>query len=122
MTDTKELRRLAEAATPGEWYRHYTKIYIQHPMFNAPRLKEPRGVVATAKEFHQSTQGEQNAAYIAAANPATILALLDRLDAAERVCELNYRIINGNHQDSIKETIAMYQAMAQWRKQKEAAG
>jgi hypothetical protein len=77
MTPLDKLRALAEAATPGPWA---TK---------APR-NLPRGVIAAgsmqvADAFNDThwtdEQCERNAAFIAAANPQTVLKLLDERDA-----------------------------------------
>ena len=76
--DTERLRELAEKATPGEW--HASEI-----------LGEPGARVVTVGDYSliaTDPQGypvwsERDAAYVAAANPQTILALLDRLAAAE---------------------------------------
>lgn len=82
MIDINELRKLAQAATPGPWIN-----YGRQP--NAPGA--PHSAVAAKTllarvyseaygDFYQETA---NAAFIAAANPAAITELLDRLEAAE---------------------------------------
>lgn len=78
-TTCKRLRELAEKATQGPWETEYdnhgnggfSEWYNVGPKTGRPRVAEVHS-------------GEANAAYIAAANPATILALLDRLEQAER--------------------------------------
>ena len=85
--DTNELRRLAQAATPGPWW--VNQGGLNHGF--------DRGVVEiNAKEWHAlagawavngakpSEEGAANAEFIAAANPAVINELLDRLEAAEK--------------------------------------
>ena len=76
MTDD-ELRRLAEAATPGPW-----KVERDDP---SPDVHDATGsVIATTMHSDLSRMEDgHNAAFIAAANPAAVLALLDRLRAAE---------------------------------------
>ena len=80
MTDREELRKLAEAATPGPW-----DCYRPHPNYRAYSVDRvmPGGYlgedVATTGDVH----AEKNGAYIAAANPAAVLDLLDQLNAAE---------------------------------------
>lgn len=61
MTDYADLRRLAEAATPGPWFDDYGKIGAGDSGIG---------------EMDRS----DDAAYIAAASPDVVLALLDRLD------------------------------------------
>lgn len=67
-TDRAELRRKAEAATPGPW-------------------EIGDGCVQSTLDGHPLVtvgQCDEDEQYIAAANPAAVLALLDQLDAAER--------------------------------------
>lgn len=86
--DLAALRKVAEAATPGPW-RH-----PDHGSVFAADSEQPDGThVAVARcgdEWVPSgglmcwRQAKANATHIAAFNPAVALALLDRLDAAER--------------------------------------
>jgi len=69
------LRELAEAATPGEWRYDYEVGFCGELVSSTER------VLATFADEPDAA----DAAHIAAANPSTILALLDRLEAAERV-------------------------------------
>ena len=78
MTD-QDLRRLAEAATPGEW---------------APAIPSGAGMAYVQAVRHGELRGEvaaclydADARHISAASPATVLALLDRVEAAERAKE-----------------------------------
>lgn len=87
--DHNELRALALAATPGPWKAQQRNkqeaIYIVGPDCTPP----------ACHAFYAN-----NAAYIAAANPATVLALLDDLEAAHaarreaqaRVAELTEQV------------------------------
>ena len=72
MIDTNELRKLCTSATPGPWY-------ISAPSEQAVwyDIKDRRYLIAdTSNGFTD----DGNAEYIAAVNPATVLALLDELD------------------------------------------
>lgn len=83
------LREAAEKATPGPWYVH-----------DKPCEDGNYGIDTSDKEFlaeavvwwgfaRQSIWREEDAKFIAAANPATMLALLDELEAAgKRIAEL----------------------------------
>ncbi|WP_277963879.1 ead/Ea22-like family protein [Pseudomonas sp. RIT-To-2] len=74
MTDYTELKRLAEAATPGPWQTEQAYPIVQ-PAYPA------RGSIASALIW-------QDAHFIAAANPAAILALIaenERLAAQVRL-------------------------------------
>ena len=102
MININELRQLAQAATPGPWVAKNVsgaglEIHMSHPVY--PDKEWPafgtdsafckKGLVSyeTWTQFpHEvrDVQQSKNAEYIAAANPATISALLDRLEAAEK--------------------------------------
>ncbi|HBL9065104.1 ead/Ea22-like family protein [Enterobacter hormaechei] len=87
--DKSALREAAEKATPGPWYVH-----------DKPCEDGNYGIDTSDKEFlaeavvwwgfaRQSIWREEDAKHIAAANPATVLALLDELEAAEkRIAEM----------------------------------
>ena len=95
----KELRRLAEAATQGKWeakleqgpYPNWYLIYsekVEPPLIvQVLRGSSWAGLASHADYFSEKTPRDvaahANAAYIAAANPAAILSLLDRLEKAE---------------------------------------
>jgi hypothetical protein len=64
MTDFDELRRLAQAATPSKWYRNSGLIWGD----------DDRVVTDTRNLSHD------DAVFIAAANPVTVIALLDDRD------------------------------------------
>lgn len=79
MIDINELRRLTQAATPGPW--HATKSVETNSWAvwsDTTRLMELRPT-KTVDMYRVSN----TAAFIAAANPAAINELLDRLEAAE---------------------------------------
>lgn len=70
--DLKELRRLAIQATPGPWKANYCEI---------------RDTADKMIIYDEGGHSSEDAAYIAAANPAVILALLDRVERAEADAE-----------------------------------
>jgi hypothetical protein len=74
---TQELRKLAEAATQGEWHQTPPSGIYQGRMI----VTDDRA--ACIGETHNANATE-NAAFIAAANPAAILELLDRVERAEK--------------------------------------
>ena len=79
----QELREAAEKATPGEWKRM---------MRNSDELMTTFHGIAIGNVFVELTTGKRDifdAEFIAASNPATMLALLDEREAAEkRIAEL----------------------------------
>ncbi|MBJ9192490.1 ead/Ea22-like family protein [Citrobacter freundii] len=86
MTNKQALREAAEKATPGEWRRASTRFNGITAQSAYP-LCGKEDILASAAE-------KRDAEFIAAANPATVLALLDELEAAEkRIAELETRTI-----------------------------
>lgn len=100
MIDLQELKRQAMAATPGPWYVQYgddehhmcmTAVSATNSRIrNEGRFSDDDKLIAIT--FHQSLPGvayesedlgEVDSAYVAAANPATILDLIERLERAE---------------------------------------
>lgn len=95
--DKQALREAAEKATPGPWYVH-----------DKPCEDGNYGIDTSDKEFiaeavvwwgfsRQSIWREEDAKHIAAANPATVLALLDELEAKERRIEEEIGRANREH-------------------------
>ena len=102
MTTTHDLishmRALAEAATPGPWYVQYgdddnhmcmTAIGTENKRArNDGQFSQEEADKFVAITLHQlypwvspdCTNDDANSAYIAAANPATVIALLDALE------------------------------------------
>lgn len=82
MTDHAELRRLAKAATPGPWTLYVPEDYQgpeELPGYGV-ECAEGRAIVWGALEPETGCQFDRDAEFIAAANPKTILALLDEND------------------------------------------
>ncbi len=78
------LRALAENATPGPWEADD----------NQPFSRDLQGIFAPGErryvlkvEFDEQPENPADAEFIAAANPATVLDLLDRLERAEAALE-----------------------------------
>lgn len=93
MIDRDKLRALAQAATPGEW-RHGE--YERYNVFvNVPRgewLGHERVLLRMNTHFEYI----EDAAFIAAANPQAVLALLDdveRLTRERDTAQANYRFM-----------------------------
>ncbi len=82
MIDINELRRLAQAATPGGWYvERGNYVYGCKEVTDGEEEWHP--VIACTDDDEVSINFEGNANFIAAANPAAISELLDRLEEAE---------------------------------------
>ena len=87
--DKRALREAAEKATPGVWVYLPKNTSIEYDYGS----DDSQGSVTymDSGDFTQK-QTDLNGAFIAAANPATVLALLDELEAAEkRIAELEAR-------------------------------
>ena len=100
MTDYNKLRALALVATPGPWAtdRHLGSRSGE-VLICLDAQDRGRGI-AIAETVPGTGKEACNAAYIAAANPATVLALLDEVEAAHasrreaqaRVAELTEQV------------------------------
>lgn len=74
--DTTKLRELAQKATPGQWeLRFFSDKTVVAQEKRRGEFRELLLVVRQPRERHV-----RNAAFIAAANPATVLALLDEVE------------------------------------------
>lgn len=78
--DLAELRRLAEVATPGPWQASFDQSEVASPCGDGSY-----DLVCAA--IANGATDPKNAAFIAAANPAAILALLDCVASAEAALE-----------------------------------
>lgn len=88
--DKRALREAAEKATPGRWEYYPGNTSIE---YNVDSMDEDQGsiVYVDSGDFTQK-QTDLNGAFIAAANPATVLALMDELEAKDkRIAELEAR-------------------------------
>jgi len=77
MIDTKALRQLAQSATPGPWVSKGRYIGTPCHMSYIGEVRDQCG------NWSDTEKSRADAAFIAAANPAVITELLDRLEAAE---------------------------------------
>lgn len=77
--DLDALAALARAATPGPWCQDYKKFSHVYPTGQSSTLSKPIAVVNGGTHTGTMT----NAAYIAAANPAAVLALIARVRELE---------------------------------------
>jgi hypothetical protein len=93
-TEMIELRRMAEAATPGVWRHHAAfKAHADIKSSTGRNIATTwgcAGTTAKTKEAYESRQAQdrKNAAFIAAANPAKIIELLDALEAQAKQMEV----------------------------------
>lgn len=87
--DTKHLRELAEAATPGPWKASpYTRGNPSDgPTMHSIRSTEDSGderCKYQIAETEYDEMGWRDATYIAAIDPPTLIALIDRLEGYRR--------------------------------------
>lgn len=75
MIDIKAIKAAAEAATQGNWWVTAQGKHV---------VAANEGRVCVAPEHMAQWNWDANATHIATANPATVIALLDRLEAAEK--------------------------------------
>ncbi len=82
MIDINKLRKLARAARPGVWYvERGNYVYGCKKVTDGEEEWNP--VIASTDDDEVNINFEGNAKFIAAANPAVINELLDRLEEAE---------------------------------------
>ncbi|EEW2026130.1 ead/Ea22-like family protein [Escherichia coli] len=84
--DKRELREAAEKATPGPWEYYPGNTSIE---YNVDSMVEDQGsiVYVDSGDFTQK-QTDLNGAFIAAANPATVLALLDERERNQQYIKI----------------------------------
>ena len=113
--DTNELRRLAQAATPGPWYVTGKLTRYVEALIDGGLIQEVAACGPTKADGGYGPQQEANARLIAAANPAAISELLDRLEEAEKergsammlVDRLALALNTSNHErDALRAKIA----------------
>ncbi|MBG3986157.1 ead/Ea22-like family protein [Pseudomonas aeruginosa] len=82
MTDQAELRRLAKAATPGEWYAVWEEgdDTAWPNLFPIIQAENGETVIGNEGFYSDLERDKANAQFCAAANPKTTIALLDKID------------------------------------------
>lgn len=83
--DFSHLRALAAAATPGRWaYGTYHRLLVVPVHGSVPdKHNKIADLGPGAIPWTDDKQSYENAAYIAAANPSTVIAMLDALEALQ---------------------------------------
>ena len=126
MLDINELRRLAQAATPGPWYVTGKLTRYVEALIDGGLIQEVAACGPTKADGGYGPQQEANARLIAAANPAAISELLDRLEEAEKergsammlVDRLALALNTSNHErDALRAKIAemeRQEPVAEW--------
>ena len=113
--NTQQLRVLAEkceAMFPSPW-----KAVGKE---NWRLIGFPQVEYSNDKGSYIPVHNDTDAAYIAAANPAYIIALLDRLEAAERVCHDVKRFLSWEEDgDYAGRKSCMESDLAAWQQSKE---
>jgi len=101
MSDLEELKRLAEAATPGPWekrsYQSGTACVVMREWIGPKSKEYGNGFLAAHMTAYNidfqdehliDAEKNATASFIAAANPSTILSLIQRVEEAEADREL----------------------------------
>lgn len=85
MTDTQDLRKLAEAATPGPWaFGTFHRLLVVPFWKGVPDKRNPIADFGLGDiSWTGDKQAHHNAVFVASANPTTTIALLDALEAAQ---------------------------------------
>ncbi|QPP24949.1 hypothetical protein I5102_003442 [Pseudomonas aeruginosa] len=92
MSDHAELRRRAKAATPGPWScnRHWAIVGGPTLEFTNGAAQQQIAMACWQSWMHEE-ELRNNAAFMAAANPKTVLALLDEIDGLRSRLEIDER-------------------------------
>lgn len=104
-----ELRRLAEAATPGQWVTEDEDISIGGNVIGVYVAHEDGGRIGQAFANCLVPTDEKcraNAAFIAAANPAVVLSLLDECEKAESERARLNLIVNSPQSDDFLRAVS----------------
>ncbi len=121
MIDINELRRLAQAATPGPWINHGRQPNVAGLPHSAVAAKTLLARVYS-EAYGDVEQETANASFIAAANPAAISELLDRLEAAEKDIALKEKLIDAlglglnaaaHERDNLRAEVESWKGLAQ---------
>lgn len=119
MSDLDDLRAKAEAATPGPWVGGTVCTYTDED-------GKRRGAGSVRREggaiVFLAAQGPEiltaDAEFIAAANPAVILGLLDRLERAEKTIAAGKRIWQSGSHASMEAGLNVYLTLAGYEKER----
>lgn len=104
--ELNELRKIAEAATPGPWEKHDLPVAVANSNFtiHAPNaVGVPTWTTALPPEI-ASTLKAEDAEFVATFDPETVLALLSRLEQAEQAVA-RVREVASEYRPSIPEEV-----------------
>lgn len=96
MIKLDDLEMLAKAATPGEWLTTKRSVYVLHsvdPVDGGEVVCQPKRAVDTR--------------FIAAANPSTILDIIDRYRKLEALCKQQHEALKESAAQ-VKELITVF--------------
>lgn len=118
MTDHAELRRLAEAATPGEWSAVWEEgdDTAWPNLFPIIQAENGETVIGNEGFYSDLEQDKANAQFCAAANPKTVLALLDEIDGMKASGWRNHSV---NYARAEKCPQTLETAQAAWDRDQE---
>lgn len=85
------LRELADKATPGPWYGDVTPPGPSGSVARNEAIVTADKVHIARRGLQKSIQWWRDASFIADANPATVLALLDEVERLRRRCDIRDR-------------------------------
>ena len=100
--DLDKLREAAKRASPGPW--HASIAFYGDAATEFKIVAQPYGVALTVCEYFNSTQKrarktvEANADFLAAADPSTVLALIERAEKAEAALKLVLPVLADEHE------------------------
>lgn len=105
MTGVSVLRRLAKAATPGPWDVRAVpaRMTVAQDTFGRFSVQTPDGGYPGAEL--SGIRSERDARFIAAADPTTILAILDDRDELIRLLRRTYQLVPYDRLDLVDDEV-----------------
>lgn len=85
VTGLTRLRTLAEAATSGEWHAYKGEVYPPNPGMHLIYCVTQQRDIGPGYLWPLPNGSEADAAFIAAANPAVVLGLLELIEQAREM-------------------------------------
>lgn len=104
--DIDGLIELAKKATPGFWSHRGMGVIKAGPVIEFSNGSDQQQIfMATGAEWMRHGEKEANANFVSAVNPATILALCERLREAESAMKLSLKLLQDGEVDSAIDQI-----------------
>lgn len=99
MTNNAELKRLAEAAPSGPWIAENDSLYFKDDGYTRHLLDADAGHDVEDEAYYAALK------FIAAANPAAVLALIAEIEALRRAVQAITDEVDGNIRQTVRDCV-----------------